>query len=143
MLRKMLHRESGSKAAHGQGLAKWRPLFLSHSKVHDFSLSRSASPTSTPSTLLRTRHPHDQGPVNTPSLWLQPTLLTAEGSSPQRLDSTLRPELSIFHIFLFSSLAPFPPTSLLPRRCSSLSFSHHELFFLHRVNTGNAFEYQQ
>lgn len=67
---------------------------------------------------------------------------TYEGYAPPRLDATLPPRRSVFQTFPFSSRAPQPPTSLLPRRCSSLSFSHHELFFLHRVNDGNAFKYQ-
>lgn len=50
-------------------------------------------------------------------------------------------ELHTYSVFLLSSLAPFLTT--LPRCCSSLSFPHHELFFLKRLNIGNAAGYQQ
>lgn len=59
---------------------------------------------------------------------LQPSFFTSEGYTPQRLNSTLTLELSIFQIFLLSSLAPFPPTLLLPRCCSSLSLPHQSYF---------------
>lgn len=52
-------------------------------------------------------------------------------------------ELHTYSVFLLSSLAPFLTTLLLSRYCSSLSFPHHELFFLNRLNIGNAAGYQQ
>lgn len=48
-----------------------------------------------------------------------------------------------YSVFLLSSLAPFLTPLLLSRYCSSLSFPHHELFFLNRLNIGNAARYQQ
>lgn len=128
----MLHREYNSKVAwpgtkqmESYSLAVTKRLWFFSPNINSFHT-------------VAHNYPHDQGPVDTS----QSPLTTA---CTFHLWGLLSPkaELLTYSVFLLSSLAPFLTTLLLSRYCSSLSFPHHELFFLNRLNIGNAAGYQQ
>lgn len=128
----MLHREYNSKVAwpgtkqmESYSLAVTKRLWFFSPNINSFHT-------------VAHNYPHDQGPVDTS----QSPLTTA---CTFHLWGLLSPKAGLltYSVFLLSSLAPFLTTLLLSRYCSSLSFPHHELFFLNRLNIGNAAGYQQ
>lgn len=127
----MLHREYNSKVA-WPGTKQMESCFPgSHKKAMVLFSSINSFHT------LAHNYPHDQGPVDTSHSHSNYSL----HFSFMRV--TLPESWTPHFIFLLSSLAPFLTTLLLSRYCSSLSFPHHELFFLKRLNIGNAAGYQQ